>query len=184
MERFGFCPNCGKQIDRGNQRYCRYCGAALSSASLEDEAAERRWMSSAPVSPLGPPGGTQKRTLTRVVWVGVVLVVVILVIAAIAISLTSRPSPGSGTGGGLTGFKVTGSGCWSGSFGNLGRSSSIDGCGSKDVSWACDGVLVAVVQKDDEGSWTLGVQILLNGRVIQSSSTSAGFGVVTVSTSC
>lgn len=107
------------------------------------------------------------------------VVVVIFIVAGIAYALSQSSGPG-----GLTGFRISGSGCWSGAFGNLGSTRSIDGCGSRDISFSCDGVLSGVAQKDDDGGWTLSLQVLSNGRVIESSSTSAAYGVASAAGSC
>lgn len=107
------------------------------------------------------------------------VIIAIFIIAGIAYALSGSPGPG-----GFTGFRVSGSGCWSGAFGNLGSTNSIDGCGSKDIPMHCDGVLSGVAQKNDDGGWSLSLQVLSNGRVIESASTSAAYGVATAAGSC
>lgn len=72
-------------------------------------------------------------------------------------------------------------GAWSGNVGTIGSSRSVEGSGSEtlDVT-AQDGwdVVSATIQKQDDGSGELTVQILVDGEVVQESSTSAEFGVV------
>jgi hypothetical protein len=71
---------------------------------------------------------------------------------------------------------VVADGCWSGSIG----SSSYDGCGSRRITFKDSVITAATVQKQDEGSWRLGLKLVKDGEVLDSSSTSAQYGVVSV----
>jgi hypothetical protein len=75
-------------------------------------------------------------------------------------------------------------GDWTGNVGGAAASRSVEGSGSEDISVAVQSdwdVVTATMQKDDDGSGTMTVRILIDGEVVQESSTSAEFGVVTVS---
>jgi hypothetical protein len=67
--------------------------------------------------------------------------------------------------------------CWSGAFGNR----SVDGCGDSRVDLQSDiGIFSANAQKQDEfGSLTL--VLLVNGKQVDSATTTAAYGVASVS---
>lgn len=74
------------------------------------------------------------------------------------------------------------SGNWQGSYGDETGQQSVQGSGKKTISVSGNPSIVsAVMQKMDGGSETLTVKILKDGSVKQSKSTSADYGVVTVS---
>ena len=165
------CEACGTVIPVGNL-FCGKCGTRVPETPGAVTVPEDP--QTAPEPPR-PAGGLTPRGV-NFVFIGLVLV------AIIAIALTWFPS--GGPSGGLTGFRVSGSGCWSGAFGNVGSSSSIGGCGSRDISWTCDGVLSGVAQKEDDGSWTLTLQVLVGGTVAESASTSEAYGAASAAASC
>ncbi len=206
------CPSCDSIVPKGNA-YCGQCGAPVTAETatqgplpkssglaaqtippeshtrdlsgvespLDDEFLDEDESLGIPArstrgSELEVPLGPRKAASGGVIAIAVV---VVLVIGAVAVFM----SLGSGPGG-FTGFRVSGSGCWSGAFGNVGSQSSIDGCGSRDITMQCDGVLSGVVQKNDDSGWTLTLQVLSNGKVLKSSSTSAGYGVASAAASC
>jgi len=68
---------------------------------------------------------------------------------------------------------------WSGSYGATGSSQSVDGTGSKTFSFEGT-IAVATFQKQDEGG-TLKIILKNNGEVVEESSTSAKYGIATVS---
>jgi hypothetical protein len=81
---------------------------------------------------------------------------------------------------------VTYNGKWSGSLGSVSSSSSYDGAGSQTIKVPNDGsylfIVSAVIQKHDSGSGTLRIDIVSpTGTVLQTASTSAEYGVVSVS---
>jgi len=78
--------------------------------------------------------------------------------------------------------RITTSGSWSGSIGSIDQS-TYDGAGDKtiDVKDVSGGILVAVIQKQGGDSSELKVEILKDGKVIKEGSTTAAYGVVTVS---
>ena len=82
-------------------------------------------------------------------------------------------------------------GPWSGAIGGLGDSTSYDGIGNKTIEFGQVGYLCAVVQKMSNDNATMTVKIIQQKRgylfspdedvVVKSGSTSAQYGVVTVS---
>ena len=73
---------------------------------------------------------------------------------------------------------------WSGSIGDAGSQSSYDGSGEDTIDLGDGGNIVsAVIQKKTADSSELKVEILKDGKVVKEGSTTAEYGVVTVSTS-
>ncbi|KAF5432307.1 hypothetical protein C5S35_17305 [Candidatus Methanophagaceae archaeon] len=79
-------------------------------------------------------------------------------------------------------LKVIYSGSWSGSYGDIESLKSVDGTGTETFTISDPEFIVsASVQKKDDSSRTLTVEILKNGAVVKSESTSAAYGVVLLS---
>ena len=74
-----FCKKCGSQIP-DNSAFCPECGAAVSAAQAEPEAAEQP--SNAPMAPAAKPAMDKKR-LTGIIAVGAAALVVIIILVAI-----------------------------------------------------------------------------------------------------
>ena len=76
-------------------------------------------------------------------------------------------------------IQITSNTSWSGSIGGDAQSRSVDGSGSQ--SFQVKGsIIVAVIQKQTE-SGSLTVNIIVDGKIKTSQSTTAAYGVVTVS---
>ena len=199
------CLNCGSLIPPGNG-YCGRCGTPLGPSDKAWRGTDRRRETGFREPPMADPffdespsdeerpslatnrgsyqpshSGPPKRGKWPLV---IVVAVMVLVILGVVVALSIRLGPGGLGPGGFTGFRVSGSGCWSGAFGNFGSSSSIDGCGSREIPMRCDGCLSGVVQKNDDGSWTLTLQVVSNGRLLKSSTTSAQYGLASAADSC
>lgn len=81
-------------------------------------------------------------------------------------------------------IRITYSGTWSGSYYNDGTSSSVDGTGSKVISLDnAKGIVSASFQKKDNSQDELKVEILKDGDILKSGTTSASYGVVLVASS-
>jgi len=81
-------------------------------------------------------------------------------------------------------IKVNSSGSWSGSYGDESGQQSIDGTGSKTITMEGNPSIVsATFQKQSGGSGKLTVSIIKDGSVLETKSTTAAYGVVSVSTS-
>jgi hypothetical protein len=68
---------------------------------------------------------------------------------------------------------------WSGSIGADAQSTTVDGSGSRSYQ-VTGSIIVAVIQKQTEGG-SLTVSIIVNGQTKATQTTSAAYGVVTVS---
>jgi hypothetical protein len=66
---------------------------------------------------------------------------------------------------------------WSGAFG----SRTVDGVGSKNVTVQDISITAADAQKMDGGNWPLHLTLMKSGKVLDSETTTAEYGVVTVS---
>jgi hypothetical protein len=110
-----------------------------------------------PQQPATAPAAAPKKKTGLII--GIVVVIVIVIVAIVAVVLLMRP-------GGLTGFRVTGTGCWSGDF-VAASVSTQNGCGNLDIPMGCGllGTAAATVEITDGGGWTLTVQYLKDGVV-------------------
>ena len=96
---------------------------------------------------------------------------------------TTAPASTSSSSSGASGVQVQViySGSWSGNYGDVSGSQSVDGTGSKTFSMDNPDIVSAVFQKSGGGSGTLTVNIIKDGQVVETKSTSAEYGVVSVS---
>lgn len=93
---------------------------------------------------------------------------------------SSNSSNSSSSASGIQ-VKVSDSGSWSGSYGDTSGSQTVDGSGSKTFEvTGSPSVVSACFQKKDGGSGTLTVEILEDGNVVETKSTSAQYGVVSI----
>ena len=153
------CPACGQTVD-AEQSVCPRCGAAVAA-----RPSVRTGVRSTPGQHV-------------LLYAAVAVIVIAAVGAGLAFFLTAPA--------GFSGIRVlapAGS-CWNGAVGASGSMTSVHGCGSQDLPLACGGYVSGSVQKDDTSSWTLTVQILSHGIVVQQSSTSDPYGGVSVTGRC
>jgi hypothetical protein len=96
---------------------------------------------------------------------------------------TSAPTPEpTPTKTGITGIIIDYSGKWSGSYGDLTSSKSIEGSGTKTIAMNNPEMCIsASIQKKDDSNNKMTVKILKNGKVLEEESTAAAYGVVSVS---
>ncbi len=91
----------------------------------------------------------------------------------------------SGSSGDGYQVRVSYDGEWSGSFGSMGESRTVDGTGAKTIDIDMDDEMLnmvsATVQKLEAGDGEMTVEILNDGEVVEEKSTSAEHGVVTIS---
>jgi hypothetical protein len=66
--------------------------------------------------------------------------------------------------------------CWSGAMGNR----TVDGCGSKVVRIRDIAITSVVAQKESGGKWKLKLTLLKSGRIMDSASTTAAYGIADV----
>lgn len=94
---------------------------------------------------------------------------------------SSDSSSSSSTTSGDVQIQVSYSGSWTGNYGDASGSQSVEGTGSKTYTISGDpNVVSAVFQKSSDSSGTLTVNIIKNGQVVETKSTSASYGVVSV----
>ena len=90
---------------------------------------------------------------------------------------TTSSSDSSSSASGVQ-IKVSSSGSWSGSYGDSSGQQSVDGSGTKTYQMDNPDIVSAVFQKENDDSGTLTVEIIEDGNVVESKSTSAAYGVV------
>jgi hypothetical protein len=66
--------------------------------------------------------------------------------------------------------------CWSGAIGD----STKDGCGSKSYEIKGESIIVANAQKQTSGHWTLTLRLEMDGKTVDTSSTTAEYGIAQV----
>jgi hypothetical protein len=66
--------------------------------------------------------------------------------------------------------------CWSGAIGD----STKDGCGSKSFDIEGESIIVGNAQKQSPSGWTLTLTLEIDGEVVDTSTTSAEFGIAQV----
>ncbi len=121
-----------------------------------------------------PPQHLDSKTnKSKTMVIGVIVLVLIVVFGCLLVGLIGNSNDGN------IQIKIIYSGSWSGSIGDDSGQRSVDGRGTQ-VFDMKGGTVVAVIQKMDSGG-TLTVQILQDGKVIETQSTSAEYGVVSVS---
>ena len=156
------CAKCGSDVPSG-KRFCADCGSEIKLAENElgnAEAAGRR------------QGTGGRRQLMNV---AILVASFIVFIAIIWVAMGSSFSSSSET----VVIRIQSDTSWSGSIGTLESSRSIDGSGSGEYQLSGD-VFSAVIQKDTESGY-LTVSIIADGVVKVTDTTTAQYGVVSVS---
>ena len=166
------CPTCGNPVPNAMQRFCAVCGRPL--APIQQPMAQVQPMPQAwapgpqPMVGMAPP----PKPNPTIIAVVVVVIILVVVLAIAAVVLLRPPA--------FTGFRVTapGGGCWTGTFVGNGVSNQ-GGCGPRDIPMGCGpSGTAATVSKTESSGWTLTVEYLKDGRVLQSDATSASLGTV------
>ena len=135
------------------------------------------------------PAAPQKKSRRGLIIGLILFIIVVIIIIAAAASLSSLGPPAAPPDYAVR-ISMPAGQCWSGSIGVDTNQASHEGCGVQtiDVRDDCDLAVVAVIQKgfDENGPFpgTLTVDILRDGDIVETGSTSADFGVVSVSFSC
>jgi len=157
------CKKCGYDNREGND-YCVNCGAKLDSAS-ETEKTQH----TAEASP-----STQQVARAMNTQIGMTIIFVLLgALVFGGVYYLSIPKAVTYI------IEITSDTSWSGSIGADGSSRTIEGYGNE--NWKVTGIIaVAVIQKQTEYGF-LTVRILRDGTVLDSQTTTAAYGVVSVS---
>jgi hypothetical protein len=122
------------------------------------------------------------------------LIIPILVLVIFASGCTSSNTTSTDTGdndytstsnsdSGNTIIKIITNEEWSGSVGADSNTRSIDGTGNHQENMGSVNIVSASIQKQTNSTGMLKVQIVKNGEVIKEESTTAEYGVVTISAS-
>lgn len=169
-----YCAACGRALPGPDAGVCPHCGTLVSPNPGRGVATPPHFYATA------APPPRMKGTGTARILLGLVVVVIVFAVVGVALALTlSGP-------GGFTGFRVLApaSGCWHGGVGDPNGLTTTQGCGPQAIETACAGFLSASLIKDDNATWTLTVQIFVNGQVVRENSTSAPAGGVSVLAPC
>jgi len=154
------CNKCGFENKEGNN-YCANCGASLNPEAEKEK------------SKTEVPKQTQ-------IAVAVIILIVIFSLIEIGIwwsSMRSFPGMSEAT---FT-IVIESDTEWSGAIGGLGGSTTRSGSGGASFT-IHSSIVSACIQKQTEWGY-LTVKILKNGQLVEQQSTSAAYGVVTVSAS-
>jgi len=155
------CKKCGYHNKEGNN-YCANCGAKLNSETEKER---------------------QKTEMSKQAQIAVAVIAIIVIFSLIEVGIwwsTIRGAPGMSQA--TFTFVVDSNTEWSGAFGTLEEGQRTEE-GFGDASFTFHGSIAsACVQKMTEYGY-LTVEILKDGQVVASQSTSASYGVVTVSAS-
>jgi hypothetical protein len=186
------CPNCNS-TNPNNAEFCQNCGNDLKNVlpEIKNSGGASNWWNKQST------GGKAAIGLAGICCVGLILILAIsgmfssdkTATTAPPVTNTSTSTPTQTTTNTTSTSTNTGlqihiiySGSWSGSYGDESGQQSIDGTGDKIITLSGNPNIVSVVmQKQDGGSGTLTVEILENGKVLETRSTSAEYGVVSVS---
>lgn len=169
-----YCAACGRALPSPDAGVCNHCGALVSPNPSRALATPPHFYATA------APPPRMKGTGTARILFGVVVILVVFTVVGVALAVNlSGP-------GGLTGFRILApaTGCWHGGLGDPGNLTTVQGCGAEDVQTACAGFLSASLLKDDNATWTLTVEVLVNGHVAGEESTRDPAGGVSVFAAC
>ncbi len=193
------CPNC-KTGNKNDAGFCQNCGEDLSQTSKATQRVKTQ-------SNGGIMGWWNKRGTGSKAAIGIAGICCIGLILIVAFYGFSSPDKNTATTAPVTNVsnttpttpttpttsnssssatgiqvQVIYDGSWTGNYGDVSGSQSVDGSGSQTYSLTGSPSIVSVVfQKSDGGSGTLTANILQNGQVVETKSTSAAYGVVSVS---
>jgi hypothetical protein len=157
------CPSCGFE-NRDENNFCAKCGVSLSSN-----------LQTIPQPATTYQLAKRARPSSCAIIVGVLLSIVIIALIMAWSSMLSAPGVLSAT---YT-IKIDSNTSWSGAMGGLSSPTTRDGSGSALFN-VQSSLASACVQKQTEGGY-LTVTILRNGQVVEYQTTTAAYGVVTVS---
>jgi hypothetical protein len=154
------CNKCGFENKEGNN-YCANCGASLNPETEKER---------------------QKTEVSKQTQIAVAVIAIILIFSLIEIGIwwsSMRSFPGMSEA--TFTIVIESNTEWSGAIGGLGGSTTRSGSGSASFT-IHSSIVSACIQKQTEWGY-LTVKILKNGQLVEQQSTSAAYGVVTVSAS-
>jgi len=156
------CKKCGYQNREGIE-YCVNCGAKLEPLKEID----------------AKPSSKPTITTNQAIVISVVVIVVIAIFLVPMLLRSATPKIQTVI------VRISYSGEWQGSIGDIGGSYSVQGYGYKEYTFHREGqdmwIVTAVIQKmETYGVLTVSI-ITSDGKVLESQSTSAEYGIATVS---
>jgi len=154
------CDKCGYENKEGN-KYCANCGA-----SINPEAEKER----------------SKTEVSKQTQIAVAVIALIVIFSLIEVGIwwsSMRSFPGMSEA--TFTIVIESDTEWSGAIGGLGGSTTRSGSGGASFT-IHSSIVSACIQKQTEWGY-LTVKILKNGQLVEQQSTSAAYGVVTVSAS-
>ena len=192
------CPNC-KTVNPDNSIFCLECGTKINvtpnvnSSKTSGSGATNWWNKQT-------KGGKTAIGIVSICCLGIILIIAIGAMASpdntsttpttptttpttttptttTTTTPTTSSSDSSSSASGVQ-IKVSSSGSWSGSYGDSSGQQSVDGSGTKTYQMDNPDIVSAVFQKENDDSGTLTVEIIEDGNVVESKSTSAAYGVV------
>jgi hypothetical protein len=139
-----------------------------------------------PQEPPGPPQGQgwqppppgNKWPPSRIIALGIVGALLLLAAIGALSNNNQQPSSNQPTTAEVEVRTEPVDMCWSGAFGDR----TVDGCGDSIVTVESDiGIYSVTAQKKDDSLGTLALILRINGKEVDSTSTSAAYGVASVS---
>jgi hypothetical protein len=194
------CPNCNT-VNPDNSRFCLECGTEINVPSNVKNSNKTSGSGAINWWNKQSKGGKTAIGVVSVCCLGIILIIAIAAMASpdntsttptnttttpttstpattdTSTTPTTSSSDSSSSASGIQ-IKVSSSGSWSGSYGDSSGQQSVDGSGTKTFQMDNPDVVSAVFQKKSDDSGTLTVEILEDGNVVESKSTSAAYGVV------
>ena len=197
------CPNC-KTVNPDNSTFCLECGKEINVTPNVKNPNKTSGNGAANWWNKQTKGGKTAIGIVSVCCLGIILIIGIAAMASpdntsttpsntTTTPTTTTPtttdtsttpstssSDSSSSASGVQ-VKVTSSGSWSGSYGDSSGQQSVEGSGTKTYQMDNPTIVSAVFQKKSDDSGTLTVEIIEDGSVVESKSTSAAYGVVSTS---
>lgn len=203
------CPKCGKE-NKDTAKFCEDCGTTLNEVGSK-QTTEKKPKSSNGIMNFWNKQSTTGKAIIGVAGICCIGLILIIGISGLMVPdkttstyssnatqqpvttqptnniTSSTPSTSSDTSSSSSSsasgiqVQVSYSGSWQGSYGDESGQQSVDGSGTKIFNMGSPNIVSAVFQKMDSGHGTLTVEIIENGMVVESKSTSATYGVVSVS---
>lgn len=162
-----FCRECGAKIPR-DSAFCEVCGTKLTEGATVQPSSQS--------TVAYEPRPTEKQTThpaskSPKTLAAVLLILIIVVPSLLWINSVTRVATFT--------IQVNSDTSWTGSYGGQAGTTSVDGLGSQ--TFSVTGTIASAVFQKQTTYGFLEVSILLNGSVVAHQSTTAAYGVVSVS---
>jgi hypothetical protein len=179
---FKFCKRCGNKLELEDQ-FCDKCGAeqkkktvaTVVTGTATEEIASKDRQQKADETETNLPQEPERSVFSIRPSILIALVLVLLLAVSVAaLSFHATPQMASFT------IEVQSNTSWQGSYGSTGGMTSVDGSGNE--NFQVQGIIVSAVFQMQTGNYgdTLTVSIWQGSTVLSQQSTSAAYGVVSV----